>query len=427
VKAGASRKAARRGKPKDCAQTTKGPFPKRIKLYTPHEGQKLFHDSPARFRILACGRRWGKTLACVNEVARVAWQNPGTLVWWVAPNYSQARIAFDEFRKNLVGAVERALATTLTIELVNGSSVAFKSAEIPDNLRGVGLHFLVMDEAARIRPAAWHEVLRPTLTDSAARAVFISTPAGRNWFYDLFSLGEDPQERDYASWCFPTSSNPFVSAADIEAARATLPERVFLQEYEAEFLEDETVVFRNVRVLVGPPLRERDAGDRCVMGVDLGKLRDYTVCAVLETRSMHLIGFERFGSTDWTVQGRRIQDVARKFAAEVLIDSTGVGDPIYDWLRASGLRVKSYRFTAESKRKLIENLILTIDRRAVTLPNIPELINELEGFEQRISPSGAVLYGAPDGRHDDCVMALALAVWQATHAFSPRSIMLPGF
>jgi len=400
---------------------------KRIKLYAPHQGQKLFHDSKARFRILACGRRWGKTLACVNETAHIAWQNPGTLTWWTAPSYSQARIAFDEFHKNLPGAIERALSTTLTIKLINGSTVAFKSAEVPDNLRGVGLKFLVLDEAARIRPQAWHEVLRPTLTDSASRAVFISTPAGRNWFYDIFVRGEDPQETDYESWRFPTSSNPFISKADIEAARATCPDRVFAQEYEAKFLEGDATVFRNVRALVRGGLRNPDADDRCVMGVDLGKLRDYTVCAVIETRSMQLIGFDRFGSTDWTVQQRRIADMARKFNAKVLIDSTGLGDPVYDWLRAGGLRIMGYRFTTDSKRRLVENLILTFDRGAIRLPNIPELLNELEAFEQKITPSGAVVYSAPESAHDDCVIALALAVWQSTHVFTPRSRMLPGF
>lgn len=400
---------------------------KRIRLYSPHPGQKLFHDCPARFRVLACGRRWGKTLACVNETARFAWQNPGSLSWWVAPSYAQARIAFDEFRSNLFGAIKKSLATMLTIELANGSVVAFKSAEIPDNLRGVGLGFLVVDEAARVRPDAWHEALRPTLTDAASRAVFISTPAGRNWFYDLFLCGQDPGKTQYASWRFATETNPHVSWADIEHARSTLPERVFRQEYEADFLDDERTVFRAVGSLVRGALREPRKGDRCVMGVDLGKYRDFTVCVVLETASMNVIAFDRFGQSGWTIQQARIERMARQYAAELIVDSTGVGDPVYDWLCASGLRAHGYRFTTESKRRLVENLILTVERGEIALPRIPELLAELEGFEQVLASSGAVIYGAPPGRHDDCVIALALAVWHATHLFHPRSRMLPGF
>jgi len=399
----------------------------RIKLYSPHPGQALFHDATARFRVLACGRRWGKTLACVNETARIAWQNPGSLSWWVAPSYAQARIAFDQFHANLPGAITRALSSTLTLELTNGSVVAFKSAEIPDNLRGVGLDFLVVDEAARVRPAAWHEALRPTLTDSASRAVFISTPAGRNWFYDLFTVGQDPQAPECAAWRFPTAANPYISRQDIDHARATLPARVFRQEYDAEFLEDDRSVFHNARSLVRALLRPPERDDRCVMGVDLGKRRDFTVCVVIETRAMSVVGFERYSLTDWTIQQQRIGDMARRYRAEVLIDSTGLGDPIYDWLRAAGVDVHGYRFTAESKRRLIDNLILTMDRGELGLPDVPELIAELEGFEQALSPAGPILYGAPEGRHDDCVIALALAVWRATHVFHPHSRMLWGF
>jgi len=399
----------------------------KIKLYTPHQGQKLFHENSARFRVLACGRRWGKTLACVNETARVAWRTPGALVWWVAPSYAQARIAFDQFRKNLRGAVAKALSTTLTLHLVNDSVVAFKSAEIPDNLRGVGLTFLVVDEAARVRAEAWREALRPTLTDTASRAVFISTPAGRNWFHDLFLMGLDPHQADYAAWRFPTSANPHISAGDIELARANLPERIFNQEYEAEFLENDCAVFRNVRGCVRSAVRAPAETDRSVMGVDLGKIRDYTVCTVLETRSMNVIGFDRSSRADWTIQQRRIAELAETYRAEICIDSTGVGDPVYDWLRAEGLRISPYRFTAQSKRRLIENLILTFDRGEIALPDEPQLLGELEGFEQIVTASGAIQYGAPEGRHDDCVISLALAVWQATHVFRPRSRMLPGF
>ena len=165
-----------------------------VELYSPHHAQKQIHESTARFRIVACGRRFGKTLACANEVVFHASKCPGSLSWWVAPVYQQTQIAYRMVLDTLPpDAIAANYKSTRRIELVSNSAIEFKSADRFDNLRRARVDFLVIDEAAMVKRDAWESILRPTLSDTQGRAMFISTPRGRNWFYELFARGQDPQ------------------------------------------------------------------------------------------------------------------------------------------------------------------------------------------------------------------------------------------
>lgn len=298
----------------------------------------------------------------------------------------------------------------LYIEFVNGSQLWFKSADNPDALRGRGIDFLVVDEAAMVKSEAWLNALRPSLSDTQGKAVFISTPKGHNWFFELWTRGKDPKFSDYQSWSYPTAGNPYINKQEIEAARQTLPESVFRQEYLAEFIENVGTVFRGVDNCVKGALEEPQQHKRYYIGCDLAKYEDFTVLCVLD-ESGHVCGFDRYGKLDWTFQCRRIVNLTRHYNARLLIDSTGVGDPIYDELRREGIRVEGYKFTNASKADLIENLSIQIENKQVSYPEIPELINELKLFGYEMLPSGLTRYCAPKGFHDDCVIGLALAAW----------------
>lgn len=394
------------------------------KIYKPHRYQLEFHRSNARFRILACGRRFGKTTAAAYEALRFAAKNGRSTVWIVAPTYAQSMIMwrklFEFLPPELLAEVNR---SERYARLVNGSTIWVKSAEKYDHLRGEGIDFLIVDEAAMVKKEAWEEALRPALADKQGSAVFISTPKGKNWFYELFLRGQSPDFPEYQSWQFPTWFNPYVPREEIEEARRTLPERVFKQEFEAQFVEGAGVVFRNVEGCVEGDFEAPVAGKRYFMGVDLAKYEDFTVIVVVDERR-HVCHFERFNQLDWNYQKRRIVEVARRYDAKVLIDSTGVGDPIFEDLRRAGLNVEGYKFTPESKKRLIENLMLKIENHEVTFPKIPELITELQAFSYELSPTGTVRYSAPAGFHDDCVIALALAVYAAAQ---PRTAIIASY
>ncbi len=231
-----------------------------IQLYKPHEGQKGFHADNTRFRILACGRRWGKTIACVNEMVRKAWEKPGSINWWVAPVYQQCDVAYSMLNKHFPEVIEYQNKSKMLVHLKNGkdgrhgSEIRFLSADKPHNLRGWGVDFLVMDEAAFVSEEAWKEALRPALADKKGQAVFIGTPAGKNWFYELFARGMDDEQESYKSFRFSSKTNPHFPEEEWEEVKSELPEEVFKQEFQAEFIERAGMVYpewnRNEHVCV---------------------------------------------------------------------------------------------------------------------------------------------------------------------------------
>ena len=400
-------------------------------MYTPHPGQVPLHDCKARFRIVTSGRRFGKTISCVNEIMKYAWENKGTLSWWTSPSYRQSRISFRLICSNFHNIIEANTKNPMEVKLLNGSLIQFNSTDQADNLRGEGVNFLIVDEAAMVATEAWQDVLRPTLSDTNGRAVIVSTPKGTSsWFYNLWMKGHIGDSPDYKSFKFPTSANPYIAAEEIEEVRNSLPENVFKQEYLAEFLAGGGTVFRDVVSCINDQitLLKDGAIDKnriYFVGWDLAKHSDYTCVVVVDTATMEVVYFDRFNRVDYNVQIDRVATIAMMFNnAKILLDSTGVGDPILETVTKRGLNADGFLFTNTSKQQLIEHLAVLIERKEISFPDIKVLISELSAFQYEISRAGNMKYGAPTGLHDDTVIALALASWGARHQRNPRVLIL---
>lgn len=208
------------------------------KLPPLHAGQQKVRDSEARWKILCAGRRFGKTRLGVQMCMEVALK--GGRAWWVAPTFSIARVGWRDIAasaKSFPREIEPNVSlANMQIDLPNGGSIAVRSADNPQRLRGEGLDFLVMDEAAFVKPEVWQEVLRPTLTERKGSALFISTPIGRNnWFYDLWEVAEEAD--NWERFKFATTDNPRIDPSEVEAARKEVGSIVFAQEYLAEFVD----------------------------------------------------------------------------------------------------------------------------------------------------------------------------------------------
>ncbi len=383
--------------------------------YEPRPSQEFVFHSDVRFLIIDAGRRWGKTITGENWLLEGACNEPGSIGWWIAPIYSQSKMAFRELlnaakRGNAIESIRYVSHSELRIEFINGSIIEFKSGDNPDALRGAGLKRVVIDEAARVKRDVWEEVIRPAVSDTQGRVLFISTPKGKNWFYDIWTRGQDPLQPEYESWKFPTSDNPKVTSADIEQAKQSLPQDVFSQEYLAEFLDDMAGVFRNVKACMGSVAEEPNEKKTYFAGLDLARLTDFTVLAIFDEDG-NQVYFDRFNTLDWAIQIRRIADVCKKYDAYLFVDSTGIGDPIEDALVREDLNVEGYKFTQRSKKALIELLMIAFEQKNIKILDEEVQKNELDIFEYKMNPSGTVHYSAPDGYHDDCVIALALANW----------------
>lgn len=204
-----------------------------------HPKQMEVYRAESRFKVVVAGRRWGKTQLAKTAMLKYA-RVKNRLIWYVAPSYRMAKqIMWPELQAAVPKRwVKKVNETTLSITLVNGTRIELKGADNPDSLRGVGIHFLVMDEVQDIDREAWSKVLRPTLASTGGHALFIGTPKAYNFLYELYALGQIEKNaiaKQWMSWQFPTMTSPFIPLEEIEAARADMDEKSFNQEFNASF------------------------------------------------------------------------------------------------------------------------------------------------------------------------------------------------
>ncbi|AIY89910.1 terminase large subunit domain-containing protein [Geoglobus acetivorans] len=393
--------------------------------HKPHPAQEQILRDRCQFLTVVAGRRFGKTKAMAFSAIHYAVTHPGSIQFILAPSYNQANIMFWEItsllsKSILVHLVERVYKTPFSrIIFKNGSEIHARSTTKPEYLRGHKAHRVILDEAAYIPDDVVSQVVEPMLADYNGSWIKIGTPFGKNHFYDTYLKGQSEEFPDYSSYRFPSTANPHISHEFIEKKKREYGENsiIFRTEYLAEFVEDQNAVFRwediqkNVASIElldrGHPAR------RYVIGCDLAKYQDYTVIVVLDVteKPFRLVHFQRFNRRPYAETIMRLKELYRRFnSPRVLIDSSGVGDPVLEDLQDIG--AEGYVFTSKSKVQLIQRLQAVIENGEVKYPYIEELVRELQFFEYQLTRQG-VKMEARQGFHDDCVIALALAVWAA--------------
>lgn len=366
----------------------------RIELPKPHINQQGILDSSARFRVVMCGRRFGKSelsqILCINAAIH------GQQVAYITPTYKLAKAFFKKLSEYLQFPNN---ISDLIIKFPNSGSLEFFTGERLDNLRGRKFHLVVVDEASFIANLedGWLNAIRPTLTDYIGKAVFLSTPRGKNYFYSLYMKSGEP---DWQSFKYTTYDNPFIHKSEIDDAKLQLPEVVFEQEYMANPAENSANPFGNnyIKKCIRPISSEVPIA----FGIDLAKSFDWSVIIGLDANG-HVAYYDRF-QMDWHNTKETIRRLPK---VPILVDSTGVGDPILEDLQREGINIQGLKFTSQSKQQLMEGLSTAIQQNRIGFPD-NEIKKELDIFEYQFNANG-VRYRAPNGFHDDCVMALALA------------------
>lgn len=387
-------------------------------------GQKAILDHPARFKVVRAGRRYGKTKLAARAIIRHALRNPGTVDWWVGNVYKNTRRGYREVLRQLPPQFLKKpapppTANDLILELTNGSRIEFYSGTNPDSMAGEGVGYVVVDEAALQSEVVWTQIIRPTLMDHGGGALLISTPRGRNWFYDLHKRGLSKSSKwaDYATFHRTTFDNPLIARAEIEEAKESLPERIYQQEILAEFITDGGLIFGFTEEVVVSELYVPSGP--VVMGVDLAKHEDFTVITASNVSDRLPVYYDKFNQIRWPDQRQLIKDAEQSLRAQgaeqvtIMVDSGGVGDVIFDDLEDDGLDVVGIKFTNQWKNKAVKLLAADLQRGAARLyePMVPEF----EQYEYTITPSGNFVYGAPEGLHDDDVSAKILEHWGQVH------------
>lgn len=405
----------------------------RVELVLPvmHPGQDAVRGGAGRYNVLCCGRRWGKNIL-LSDLACDTILDKQPVGWW-EPTYKSLADAWRDCKRILAPITARVSETEHRLESVTGGVLDMWTLDNPDSGRGRRYARAIINEAAMVRQLqeAWEYTIRPTLADYQGDAWISSTPKGRNYYWQLWSRGQDDARRQegWRSWQFATSSNPHIAPEEIEAARIDLPDLAYRQEWLAEFLEDAAGVFRAVYAAVDEGRDQADEPEtwqRYYMGVDLARTNDFTVISVFDSSGRQCY-YERFNLISWQRQIDAIVDVYAKYRpSHSFIDSTGVGDAVVEMLQRGifnlgipqdeqrqrgGMYVEGYHLSAQSKFALIDAYAMAIERGLVRLMDLPVQTNELIGYEYESTKAGNVTMNAPPGGHDDTVIAGALANW----------------
>lgn len=365
------------------------------------------HDKK-KFVVVSAGRRVGKTYNFVQWLVEELVSSPGKKAIHVDTTQTNIGKYVDRYYRPILGDLWRHCKHDKVkhiLSLPNRSYIDFGSAERPESLEGFEYDYALLNEAGIIlkRPQLWDNTLRPMVKGKNTKVRIIGTPKGKNKFHELFA--------QYRGYHYPSSVSPFWDEEELEDIRTKVPQRVWEQEYLANFLDDEGSVFRGIRKCITntETITSGDKGRTYVMGVDLAKHQDFTVIIIADSETKEVRYMDRFNKLDWPFQKRKIYEAWDRFGRPLVrLDSTGVGDAIYDDLQRAGMNIDPFKFTSGSKKELIENLIVAIENQEIFFPDIPELTSELELYEIEISRTGNVRYNAPDGFHDDIVIALAL-------------------
>jgi len=268
------------------------------------------------------------------------------------------------------------------------------------------------------------------LMDTGGWAWLIYTPDGRNWIFNEHELARTGQVDDSVAWRAPSLGaeirdgelirvphpleNPFIPWTELQHLYNTMPERAFRQEILAEFLEDAGGVFRGVAAVSILEPTEPEQDHMYVVGADWGQSDDYTVFSVLDVtkRPVRQVCMERSNLVGYQLQLGRLERLIHRYDPLVVsAELNSIGTPLVEQLQAAGYPVEPFITTNASKKEAIEALALGIERKDVLLLKDETQLDEMESYTSERLPSGLMRYGAPEGQHDDTVMALALA-WQ---------------
>lgn len=371
--------------------------------------QRQVFDERRRFNVVCVGRRAGKTELAQDLVAETAID--GLPAAYLAPTYKMMLDVWHALRDRLAPICERISVSERRLDLITKGVVEFWSTENTDAVRGRRYARLVLDEAAQM-PGLWrafHAVLRPTLTDYVGDAWFLSTPLGRNDFWTLYN--QSKADTNWRSWQMPSAVNARINtAAELEAMRLSMPERTYGQEILAQFLDDGGAVFRRVRQAATARPADPVDGHLYIFGVDWGKSEDFTVVAVIDGTTRALVAMDRFNQIDYAVQRERLGALADRYHPEAIIaESNAMGVPIIEALQRDDYPVRGFVTTNASKAAIVEGLALAFERGDLAILPDDVLIGELESYTMERTAGGLVRYTAPEGMHDDTVIALALA------------------
>lgn len=376
-------------------------------------------DSGIKRMYWVAHRRSGKDKTIFANLPKKMMERKGTYYYFL-PTYSQAKKVIwtgadksgfkflDHFPKEIVKTINQA---DMIIELINGSILQMVGADNIDRIVGTNPIGVIFSEYSLMKPDVWN-FISPILRENEGFAIFIMTPRGVNHAWDLMQTIKD--DKNWFCETLTVDDTKALSLEQLEEARKEMPSDLFKQEYYCTFLDNGLGFFKRIDENT---YKTEDYTPKefalYQLGVDLAKYNDFTVISPFNLNDFHLLKQDSFNQMDYNLQKARIENAYLKHnKGMIIIDSTGVGEPIFDDLNARGMNITPFRFNKASRTDLLKNLQILLEQDKIKVPNDEVLITELKSMSYSLNDNGTTSIQVPDGKHDDRIMSLALAVWQ---------------
>lgn len=399
-----------------------------ITLFTPYEKQKEFISKFAStddlFGVVSAPRGSGKTLLGINLMLYWLLSSDNRKGGWISPVYGQAKSVMDSILATSKDTIETSNRMEGTISFINGSTLKFLSSDSPDNIRGFRFTHLILDEAAFHKENSINMAILPTLNPLGKKCLMISTPRGKNHFFNWF------MKEDVVSMSFPLTECPYVSQTLIEEARRSLPPDIFRQEFLAEFVDSSNDVFIGVDKVSTVNLFSNKIKHEVYAGIDTGLTDDMSVLTLMDAT----------GRVRWieAINNLPLQDIANKFMNVMksfnivggYIETNGIGRAMYDAINPTYRKIKKFNTTQDNKTNMVRKLISDIEDLTVELPTrelCPQLHKEFGQYTYKMSANGKLSFTHMNGAHDDYVDSLLLANYSRIQFMTQRGITIkPG-
>ena len=351
----------------------------------------------------------------VNELIKQALLTKEGRFAYIAPTYKMAKQISWDFIKFYSRPIPniKVNESELRIDYPSGSRITLFGADNPDNLRGLSLNGVVFDEYAQIKENVFTEIIRPALSDKEGWCIWLGTPKGKNHFYHLYLKAQD--NPDWQTWTIPiTQTVGAITQDEIDATKREMPQDLFQQEFMCSWLDNAGGFFKRVRDAIYTGKYEIGRS-QFQIGIDLAKFQDWTVITPFNLNTFTAYPQKRFNQIDYFVQKETIKSAHHEYnKGKVVMDSTGVGEPVYDDLCRDINDIEPFHFTEQSRMQLLRNLQILFEQGKIKIPNDEGLLNELESMHYTMTPLGRTKVQVPDGMTDDRIFSLALSCFGVT-------------
>jgi hypothetical protein len=403
--------------------------------YAPHPAQMLFHNSTARFRLLCAGIRFGKDRAClmdgITKFAELLSENrpkflvPRVHFWIVAPNFPLTRQIWLELKHFFPQEwILKKNEADHRIETVGDGLIEIKSAHDPDSLVSTGIDICILSEFSRVgkKEEVWSyirgRVSSPGRGPGGKGGIVLinGTPKGRDFYYDMFSWGQDPDVLGWESWQFPSTANPYFNPKEAEDAKKTLPARLFSQEYEATFVTDGGDVFVGLDDISTGCMQDPEPGIDVWGAWDPAEKGDFSCFTLINSRGEQVF-LRRWTGVPYTVQINEVEHFSKKYrASSITVDCTAAGSStLVQALIQRGVNAVETSFTNIVKAQWVSHFAILCENREIILlspkqgDNAKSQLSELKAYTYSYTSTGKISYHHLPGQHDDCVDALLMA------------------